>query len=157
MGRRPTSTIHTLASTLPLVDTRQRASRISAPPAMAFAVGALLVEITALVLPLTLESGLLSYAVGEGFPFRVKVANLLTLFAVSVAILVGLAFLRRGRASVASGVFVGLLVVLGLRVMSSVVTSIDGWRWQTTVFLGLQAIECVLLFLAARAALRQGT
>jgi hypothetical protein len=115
------------------------------------------VDIIVLVLPLNFGSSLLSYAVEEGFPFRVKVANLLTLFTISVAILVGLLFLRRGRASVASGVFVGVLVVLGLRVMSSVVTSIDGWRWQTAVFLGLQAIECVLLFLAARAARRQGT
>jgi hypothetical protein len=57
----------------------------------------------------------------------------------------------------ASGVFVGLLVVLGLRVISSVLTSINGWLWQTAVFLGLQTIECVLLFLAARAARRQGT
>ena len=86
-----------------------------------------------------------------------EVAYLLTLFAQSVAILIGLMLLRRGRASMASGVFVGLLVVLGLRVISSVLTSINGWLWQTAVFLGLQTIECVLLFLAARAARRQGT
>jgi hypothetical protein len=49
-------------------------------------------------------------------------------------------------------VFVGVLVVLGLSVISSVLTSIDGWLWQTAVVLGLQTVECVLLFLAVRAA-----
>jgi hypothetical protein len=57
----------------------------------------------------------------------------------------------------ASGVFVGLLVILGLRVISSVRTSINGWVWQTTVVLGLRTMECALLFLAARAAKRQGS
>lgn len=113
-------------------------------------------DLAVLALPLHLEgSSLLSYVLGEGFPFRMKVANLLSLFDGPTAIIVGLIFLRRGRPSVASGVFVGLLVVLGLGVMSSVLTSVDGWRWQTTLFLGLQAIECLLLFLAARASLRR--
>jgi hypothetical protein len=30
----------------------------------------------------------------------------------------------------ASGVFVGLLVILGLQVISSVLTLVDGWVWQ---------------------------
>jgi hypothetical protein len=85
------------------------------------------------------------------------VAYLLTLFARSVAILVGLLLLRRGRAALASGVFVGLFVIIGLHVISSVLTSIFGWVWQTVVVLSLQTIECVLLFLAARAAKQQGT
>ena len=83
-------------------------------------------------------------------------AYLLILFAQAVAILIGLMLLRQGRATVASGLFVGLLVILGLRVTSSVLTSIDGWVWQTAVFLGLQTMECALLFLAARASKQQG-
>jgi hypothetical protein len=141
----------------PLVDVRHRSSRISAVPAMAFAVGALVVDLAVLVLPLNLGSSLLSYALGEGFPFRAEVAYLLTLFAQAVAIVIGLMLLRRGRASMASGVFVGLLVILGLGVISSVLRSINGWVWQTAVFLGLQTMECALLFLAARAAKQQGT
>ena len=78
------------------------------------------------------------------------------LFAEAVAILIGLMLLRRGRGAMASGVFVGLLVVLGFRVISSALWTIGGWQWQTTVFLGLQTIECALLFLAARAAKQQG-
>ena len=94
---------------------------------------------------------------GDGFPSRVEVAYLLALFAQSVAILIGLLLLRRSRATMASGVFVGLLVIIGLRVISSILTSIDGWVWQTGVVLGLQTMECALLFLAARAAKQQGT
>lgn len=93
---------------------------------------------------------------GDGFPSRVEVAYLLVLFAQSVAILIGLLLLLRSRATMASGVFVGLLVIIGLRVISSILTSIDGWVWQTGVVLGLQTIECALLFLAARAAKQQG-
>ncbi|HEY7659929.1 MAG TPA: hypothetical protein VIC58_04960 [Actinomycetota bacterium] len=136
------------------MDVRQRATGIRATPASAFAVGALVVDLLAAVVPVLDGSSYLSFSVADGFPFRVKVANLLMLFAGAVAILVGLGFLRRGRAVVASGVFVGLLVVLGLRWVSSVLLSIEGWGWGTTIVLGLQAIECVLLFLAARAALR---
>jgi len=124
---------------------------------MAFAVGALVADLAVLALPLNDGSSLLSYTLNVVSPFRAQVAYLLTLFAQAVAILIGLMFLRRGRASMASGVFVGLLVILGLRVISSVLNSISGWLWQTAVFLGLQTIECALLFLAARAAKQQGT
>jgi hypothetical protein len=124
---------------------------------MAFAVGALVADLAVLALPLNDGSSLLSYTLNVVSPFRAQVAYLLTLFAQAVAILIGLMFLRRGRASMASGVFGGLLVILGLRVISSVLNSISGWLWQTAVFLGLQTIECALLFLAARAAKQQGT
>jgi hypothetical protein len=139
-----------------LVEVRRRAGRIS-DPTRAFAVGALVMELAVLVLPLYEGSSVLSSVLGEGFPFRVQVAYLLTLFAQTVAILIGLMLLRRGRATMASGVFVGLLVILGLRVISSIVTSIDGWVWPSAVVLGLQTMECALLFLAARAANKQGT
>jgi hypothetical protein len=141
----------------PLVDVRHRASRISAAPAMAFAVGALVVDLAILALPLNDGSSVLSYALNAGFAFRSQVAYLLLLFPQAVAILIGLRFLRRGRASMASGVFVGVLVILGLRVMSSVLTSFSGWAWQSAVVLSLQTIECACLFLAARAAKQQGT
>jgi hypothetical protein len=141
-----------------MMDVRQRASRIITKPATAFAAGALVVDAAIPVLPLNDGSSLLSLtALGEGVPLRVRLAYLLTLFAKAVAILVGLVLLRRGRASMASGVFVGLLVVLGFSVISSVLTSIDGWLWQTAVVLGLQTLECALLFLAVRAARQQRT
>jgi len=140
----------------PLVEVRHRTSRISTP-AMAFAVGALVMDVAVLVLPLHDGSSVVSLLLGDGFSFRVEVAYLLTLFARSVAILVGLLFLRRGQATLASGVFVGLLVIIGLHVISSVLTSIFGWVWQIVVVLGLQTMECALLFLAARAARQQGT
>lgn len=124
---------------------------------MAFAAGALVMDLTVLLLPLHDGSSVVSSVLGEGFPFRAQVAYLLTLFAQAVAILIGLMLLRRGRATMASGVFVGLLVILGLRVISSLLTLIDGWVWQGVVVLGLQTMECALLFLAARAAKRQGT
>jgi hypothetical protein len=124
---------------------------------MAFAVGALVMDLTVLLLPLHDGSSVVSSVLGDGFPSRVEVAYLLALFAQSVAILIGLLLLRRSRATMASGVFVGLLVIIGLRVISSILTSIDGWVWQTGVVLGLQTMECALLFLAARAAKQQGT
>ena len=114
-------------------------------------------DLAVLLLPLHAGSSVVSSVLGDGFPFRIGVAFLLTLFAQSIAILVGLMLLRRGRATLASGVFVGLLVIIGLRVISSILTSIDGWVWQTGVVLGLQTMECALLFLAARAARQQGT
>jgi hypothetical protein len=61
---------------------------------MAFAVGALVVDLAVLVLPLNAGSSLLSYALGEGFPFRVQLAYLLTLFAQGAAIPIGLMLLR---------------------------------------------------------------
>ena len=124
---------------------------------MAFAVGALVMDLAVLLLPLHDGSSVVSSVLGEGFPSRVEVAYLLALFPQSVAILIGLMLLRRSRATMASGVFVGLLVIIGLRVISSILTSLDGWVWQTGVVLGLQTMECALLFLAARAARRQGT
>ena len=123
---------------------------------MAFAVGALVMDLAVLLLPLHDGSSVVSSVLGDGFPSRVEVAYLLALFAQSVAILIGLLLVRRSRATMASGVFVGLLVIIGLRVISSVLT-IDGWLWQTAVVVGLQTIECVLLILAARAAKQQGT
>jgi hypothetical protein len=123
---------------------------------MAFAVGALVMDLAVLLLPLY-DGSVLSSVLGEGYPFRVQVAYILTLFSQAVALLIGLVLLRRGRATLASGVFVGLLVIIGLRVISSILTSIDGWVWQTGVVVGLQTMECALLFLAARAAKQQGT
>jgi hypothetical protein len=114
-------------------------------------------DLAVLLLPLHEGASVVSSVLGGGFSFRVEVAYLLTLFAQSIAILVGLMLLRRGRATLAWGVFVGLLVIIGLRVISSVLTSIDGWVWQTAVVVGLQTMESALLFLAARAAKRQGT
>ena len=113
-------------------------------------------DITVLLVPLYDGSSVLSSVLGEGFPFRAQVAYFIMLFSQAVAILIGVMLLRRGRATLASGVFVGLLVIIGLRVISSVLT-IDGWVWQTAAVVGLETIECVLLILAARAAKRQGT
>lgn len=113
-------------------------------------------DLAVLLLPLYDGSSVLSSVLGEGFPFRAQVAYLLTLFSQAVAILIGLILLRRGRATLASGVFVGLLVIIGLRVISSALT-IDGWVWQTEVVAGIETIECVLLFLAARTAKQQGS
>jgi hypothetical protein len=124
---------------------------------MAFAVAALLVDLAFLLVPLNDGSNILFSALSlrEGFPLRVNVAYFLTLFAQAITILIGLMLLRRGREAMASGVFVGLLVILGLRVISSILTSINGFLWQTAVLLGLHTLECVLLLLAARAAARQ--
>ena len=126
---------------------------------MAFAVAALFIDLAFLLLPLYGGSNLLStsLALREPFPLRVTVASLLTLFAKAITILIGLMLLRRGREAMASGVFLGLLVIFGLSVISSILTSIPVFLWQTVVFLGIQIIECVLLFLAARAARRQAT
>lgn len=38
--------------------------------------------------------------------------------------------------------------------ISSAILSIDGWRWQTTVVLGLQTLESILLLLAAGSVFR---
>jgi hypothetical protein len=88
------------------VDVRRWTNRISAFPATAFAVGALVMDLAVLLLPLYDGSSVLSSVLGEGFPFRAQVAYLLTLFSQAVAILIGLILLRRGRATLASGVLV---------------------------------------------------
>jgi hypothetical protein len=133
------------------------ARRIPAEPATAFAVGALVVDLAILALPLNDGSSMLSYVVGVVSSLRFKLAYLLIALARSVAILIGLVLLRRERPNMASGVFVGVLVVLGLNVIASVLTSIDAWLWQTAVVLGLQTVECALLFLAVRAARQHRT
>jgi hypothetical protein len=140
----------------PRVDAPRRPSRTSAASAMAFGVGALVMELALLLLPLVDGSSAVSMGLGAGFPIRLLVAYFLKLFTQAVAILIGLWLLRRGRARIASGVFVALLVILGLQVIPSVLTLGDGWVWQGMVVLGLQTIECALLFLAARAANQQG-
>jgi len=123
---------------------------------MAFAVGALIADLAYLLLPLNSGSNVVSLAaLHQELPLRVQAASLLTLFSQAIAILIGLMLLRRGRAAMASGVFIGLLVVLGLRVVYSVLVTIGGFGWQTVVYLGLWTIECALLFLAARAAAKQ--
>jgi hypothetical protein len=134
------------------MDAEARTTTTSTPPPVALALGALGADLAVLFLPINDGSSLLSSMLSPPLAGRAKVAIVLSSFAVSVAILVGLAFLRRGRAAVAAGVFIGLFVVLALRVVASALTSIDGWVWQTTVVLGLQTVECVLLLLAARAA-----
>jgi hypothetical protein len=112
-------------------------------------------DLAVLLLPLYEGSSVASSVLGDGYPFRVEAAYFLTLFATSAAILIGLMLLRRGRATMAAGVFVGLLVITGLGVLSSILTAIG--MWQTVVVLGLQTMECALLFLAARAAKQRGT
>jgi hypothetical protein len=125
---------------------------------MAFAVGALLADLAYLLLPVNSGSSLVSLAaLQRGYPLRVQVASLLMLFSQALAILIGIMLLRRGREAMASGVFIGLLVVLGLRLVYLVMLTIDGFTWQAVILLGLQTIECALLFLAARAAQHQGT
>jgi hypothetical protein len=57
------------------------------------------------------------------------------------------------RRSLAAGALVAAAVFLGLRVVSSAITA-GGWSWLTTLILGLQALESILLFLAAAGALR---
>ena len=75
-----------------------------------------------------------------------KVAYLITLLAQAAAIFIGLMLLRQGRATTASGVFIGLLVILGLRVISSVLrrstggcgrplSSLASRRWSALPFL----------------------
>jgi hypothetical protein len=121
------------------------------------AIGALLADVAVVALPLSDGESQLSSVVSGAIPFRAKAAYLLLLFAFAVAIVVGIVVERRGHPAVASGVFFGLLVVLALRVVASVLTTIGGWSWQATVVLGLQTIECVLLALAARGAGRVAT
>ena len=140
------------------MDVRQRASRISANPALAFAVGALLADLAYLLLPVNSGSSLVSLAaLQRGYPLRVQVASLLMLFSQALAILIGIMLLRRGREAMASGVFIGLLVILGLRVVYWVMATIGSFLWLAVILLGIQTIECALLFLAARAAQHQGT
>jgi hypothetical protein len=120
--------------------------------AQVLAAAALVIDIAIPLLPLygngQTEFGLVVLP----FPFWLALANVLSLYAVAAVILVGLVSLA-GRRSFAAGVFLGAAILLGLRVVSSTITA-GGWRWQTTLVLGLEALESVLLFLAAAGALR---
>ena len=93
---------------------------------MKFAGSALVLELAVLLIPLNDGSSLFSFALDAGFPLRAKVAYLLTLLSQAAVIVIGLMLLRGGRASMAWGVFLSLLVILGVRVTYSVLTSING-------------------------------
>jgi hypothetical protein len=120
----------------------------------ASAVGALLADVAVVVLPLADGRSQLSNVLSTGIPLRAKVAYVLLLFAFAIAIVVGIVVARRGAPEVASGVFLGLSIVLALRVIASILTTFEGWVWQTTVVIALQTVACALLLLAARAACR---
>jgi hypothetical protein len=136
-----------------LGDERSTISAVAGSPT-GLAVGALLADVAVVVLPLADGRSQLSNVFSTGIPLRAKVAYLLLLFAFAVAIVVGIVVAHRGHPAVASGVFLGLLVVLALRVIASALTTYEGWVWQTTVVIALQTVECALLLLAARAARR---
>lgn len=126
------------------------------PRTIAFALAALLIHVLIVVVPWTSGGSDLSVSLSQGSPLRVKVANLLSTFAIGLAIAVGLAISNRGRRAIGAGVFVGVAVVLGLRVLSGIlITAGRGWLWQTTVVLALQSLECGLLFVAAGSAHRE--
>jgi hypothetical protein len=129
-----------------------RRPAVFSSPAVVFASGAILADLAVVVLPWDFGSSRLTLAIASGFPVEIKIANLVAVFSGIVGILVGLAFVRRGRMAIASGVFVGLSVILGLRVLASMLSAIRGWVWQTLAVLALQTAECALLLLAARAA-----
>jgi hypothetical protein len=123
-----------------------------ASPVVVFASAALLADLAVVVLPWDFGSSRLTVAVASGLPVEVKIANLIAVFTGIVGIIAGLAFVRRGSMAIASGVFVGLFVIFGLRVLASMLSAIHGWVWQTLAVLTLQTAECALLLLAARAA-----
>jgi hypothetical protein len=121
--------------------------------AQILAAAALLIDIGIALLPVYGNGQTHFGLVVLPFPFWIGLANFLSIYAIAAVILVGLVSFA-WRSSFAAGVFVAAAPFLGLRVVSSAIITIGWWQWLTTLILGPQTLESVLLFLAAASELR---
>jgi hypothetical protein len=141
----------------PTVDVEQIPShgtaKFDATSPAALAAGAIVLEIVIAVVPWLSGESYVSVALSDGPPV-VRFSNLLMLFAGVIAIVVAISQLRR-RPVFAAGMFVATAVVLGVQVIARLLATTQGWIWQTFAILGLQAVETLLLFLAASRARRE--
>jgi hypothetical protein len=126
----------------------------TASPAV-FALAAMIIDLVIDALPWWEGASYLSFAFFEDFPIHAKLSNAVALLVGPIVIAVGIVLLRRGRPSVASGVFIAAGSMLAARVLSELLRAIEVRNWQMFAVVGLQAVEAVLLFLAASRARRE--
>jgi hypothetical protein len=74
----------------------------------------------------------------------------------AVAVLFGFVMLQRHRSGVAAGAFAAVAIVVALGVATDLIPDVDIFsEWQTTVLVGLQALEAAALVVAASIAMRR--
>jgi hypothetical protein len=141
------------------VDLQERAPRsLRDVSATALAVAALVVSIALIAIPFYGgPTSQLSFVIGGGWGLWERISNFLAIFSLPIAIAVGIVVLRRDAVPVASGIFVGIGVVVALRLASYLVglAGPSEITWRTLAFFALQAVEAALLFLAASRAHRE--
>jgi len=124
--------------------------RIRDASPMAVAVAALVSSTALLVIPLYGTSQL-TLLYRDGYPLWERISGLLSIFSITIAIAVGIGVLNRGATQLASGIFIGIGVVLAFALASFLVRLVAGGAtWETYLFLAFTALRYGLLFVAAR-------
>ena len=136
------------------VEGRERMTLRTASPAV-LAIAAIAIDLVIDAVPWWEGASYLSFAFFDDFPIHAKLSNAVALLVGPIVIAVGIVLLRRGRPSVASGVFIAAGSMLAARVVSELLQAIEGWIWQGLAVVGLQTVEAALLFLAASRARRE--
>jgi hypothetical protein len=118
------------------------------------AVAAVIVGLAIPLLPVYGEGGRPEFLFAYGLPWRLLLVYLLRWWVSAMVAVVGIWFLKRGRAGPASGVFlaVGLVVAIGVAV-EVLVTAPHFGRWQTDVIFALETVEAILLMIAGSRAI----
>ena len=118
------------------------------------AVAAVIVGLAIPLLPVFGEGGRGPFIFSQGLGARFLIVYLLRYWASAVVAMVGIWFLKRGRAGPASGVFLALGLVVAIGTAGDVlVTAPHFARWQTDLILALGTVEAILLTLAGSHAL----
>jgi hypothetical protein len=136
------------------VEGRERMTLRTASPAV-LAIAAIAIDLVIDAIPWWNGASHLSFAFFEDLPIHAKLSNAVALLVGPIVIAVGIVLLRRGRPSVASGVFIAAGSMLAAGVLSELLRTIEVRNWQMFALVGLQAVEAVLLFLAASRARRE--
>jgi hypothetical protein len=116
------------------------------------AVAAAFVSFVQPLLPLYGDGSDFIFSLGYGFP--ALISFLLGWWTNVILVGVAILLLRRGRVEAAGGILLAGAMVMGILITRQVIETAPHFgRWQTDLFLILEAIEGVLLALAARRAI----
>jgi hypothetical protein len=123
--------------------------------ALRLAVAAVIVGLAIPLLPLFGEgSGRLAFIFSQGLPVRFLIFYLLRWWASALVAVVGIWFLKRDRAGLASGVFLAVGLVVAIGVAGEVLVAAPHFgQWNYDVVLALETVEAILLTLAGSHAL----
>jgi hypothetical protein len=118
------------------------------------AVGAVIVGLAIPFLPIWGLGGGEPFIFSQGFPVRFLILYFLRWWGSASVAVVGIWFLKRGRAGRAGGVFLALGLVVAIGVAGEVLSTAPHFgRWQTDVELALETVEAILLIFAGSRAI----